>query len=81
MQHDASSEDELQRVSTLLLQPSPVCSPAIHGLSSATLRLPTGDSLPPSSHLGPSHAEHEAASMGSFELPPATNLSGRPAET
>ena len=42
---------ELQRISNMLLQPSPACSPAL--AATAWLpRLPTGDSLPPSASLG-----------------------------
>ena len=45
-QQVSSSSDELQHISNMLFQPSPACSPAVHG--AAHYRLPTGDSLPAS---------------------------------
>ena len=76
-QQVSSSSDELQHISNMLFQPSPACSPAVHG--AAHYRLPTGDSLPASTTsstlLGPSAAGLPPA----FELSPdATPPAGAP---
>jgi len=74
----ASSElDELQRISNMLLQPSPACSPAVHPGAPTLHQLPSVDSLPSSSLLAPS--QHEMA-MAAFELPPAFPDPVNPAE-
>ena len=76
-QQVSNSSDELQHISNMLFQPSPACSPAVHG--AAHYRLPTGDSLPASTTsstlLGPSAAGLPPA----FELSPdATPPAGAP---
>ena len=64
-----SASDELQHISNMLFQPSPAitpaCSPSMHGVG--VWHLPSGDSLPPSTMLGPT-----VAAMPS--LPPAFEL-------
>ena len=68
----ASSElDELQRIGNMLLQSSPACSPTSHPSMPPMHRLPSVDSLPSSTLLAPAHADHEAAMMAAFALPPA----------
>ena len=62
---DSSASDELQHISNMLFQPSPACSPSMHGVG--VWRLPSGDSLPPSTMLGPSGA-------AMMPLPPAFEL-------
>ena len=63
---------ELQRISNMLLQPSPACSPAL-AATAWPLRLPTGDSLPPSASLGPTGGTNPVPAdiWAAFELPPA----------
>lgn len=75
---EAESWAELQRISNVLFQPSPACSPAVHGLLPPwSSHVPMCDSLPPSTALGPAHTvmEHEGAAFGMFELPPAASPS------
>lgn len=85
-QESGSEVDELQHISNVLFQPSPAvtpaCSPAIHGLAhplsgvsaiGAAHHLPTGESLPSSSCVGPTRSEHEA-SIAEFQLPPTVSM-------
>ena len=75
-QQVSSSSDELQHISNMLFQPSPACSPAVHG--APYYRLPTGDSLPASTTsstlLGPSATGLPPA----FELSDASPPAGAP---
>ena len=65
MQRDSTTEvDELQQLSSLLMQSSPACSPAMWAQ-----QLPGLDSLPPSTTLGPTQSDMPGPMT--FQLPPA----------
>ena len=75
---ESDASDELQRMSNVLFQPSPACSPYVTAQPPpAMLRLPSVDSLPPSTYLGPAGSTGRlpadmftSDSLTAFELPP-----------
>ena len=85
---DSEASEELQRISNMLFQPSPACSPHLGPTSMpmapGTMRLPSvGGSLPPSAQSTPARSSHPAEALGgdagpdsAFELPPAAGGQG-----
>jgi hypothetical protein len=68
---DSSAEtDELQRISNMLMQSTPTSSPALRPGEPHVHRLPSLDSLPPSTLLGPAAGSAQSHEMAAFELPP-----------